>query len=71
MYLKQDKFHVVGISKSGIGCARFLLSKGAKCYVYDESESPKIVEECKKLEEEGAIWINKKGSEHLLRAFSL
>ena len=60
MYLKQDKFIVVGISKSGIACARFLLSKDAKCYVYDDSDSVKVIEECKKLEEDGAIWVNKK-----------
>ena len=60
MYLKQDKFIVVGISKSGISSARFLLSKGAKCYVYDDSENPKVIEDCKRLEDEGAIWVNKK-----------
>lgn len=60
MYLKQDKFIVVGISKSGIASARFLLSKGAKCYVYDDNENSKVIEDCKRLEQEGAVWVNKK-----------
>ena len=59
MYLKRDKFLVVGMSKSGVSSTKFLLSNGAKCYVYDDSENQKITEECKRLEENGAIWVNK------------
>jgi UDP-N-acetylmuramoylalanine-D-glutamate ligase len=60
MYLLKDKFLVVGMSKSGASSNRFLLSKGAKCYVFDDSEDKKISDECKKLEEDGAIWVNKR-----------
>ncbi len=60
MNLKRDKFLVVGMSKSGLATTSFLLSNGAKCYVYDDSDSKKIADECKRLEEYGAVWINKK-----------
>ena len=59
MYLKRDKFLVVGISKSGIGVARFLLSRGAVCYIYDDSNSDRVKDDCKMLEDEGAVWVNK------------
>ena len=56
MYLKQDKFIVVGISKSGIACARFLLSKDAKQLLEKLSiERPKQIE--KKIERENKWYI--------------
>ncbi len=59
MYLKRDRFLVVGISKSGIGVTRFLLSRGAKCYVYDDGNTDKLTQDCNLLEQEGAVWVNK------------
>ena len=67
MNLKRDKFLVVGMSKSGLATTSFLLSNGAKCYVYDDSDSKKIADECKRLEEYGAVWINKKEVYDLLK----
>ena len=55
MYLKKDKFLIVGISKSGISVTEFLLSKGAKCYTYDDSESDRVKADCKRLETLGAV----------------
>lgn len=42
MYFKKQKFLVAGISKSGEGCARFLLERKAEVYVYDDVISDKI-----------------------------
>ena len=59
MYFKRDIFLVVGISKSGIGATKLLLSKGAKCYIYDDSESQKVKTDGENLEGMGAIRVSK------------
>lgn len=59
MYFKRDIFLVVGISKSGIGATKLLLSKGAKCYIYDDSESQKVKSDGENLEGMGAIRVSK------------
>lgn len=58
MYLKRDKFLVVGISKSGIGATRLLLSRGAKCYIYDDNETEVVKRARAELAEEGAISVS-------------
>ena len=55
MYYRKTVFLVVGISKSGMGAAELLLSRGAKCYVYDDSDNDKVKENMSALEEKGAI----------------
>ena len=42
MYFKNDKFLIVGVSKSGISICDMLLKKGAKCYVYDDAETETV-----------------------------
>ena len=42
MYFKNQKFMVAGMSKSGEGCARCLLKRGAEVYVYDDVISENI-----------------------------
>ena len=36
MYIKTQKFLVLGVSKSGFSASNFLLDNGAKCYIYEE-----------------------------------
>ena len=55
MYYRKTVFLVVGISKSGMGAAELLLSRGAKCYVYDDGDNDKVKENMSALEEKGAI----------------
>lgn len=55
MYYRKTVFLVVGISKSGMGAAELLLSRGAKCYVYDDSDNDKVRENLSALAEKGAI----------------
>ncbi len=59
MFLKKDKFLIVGISKSGIGAAELLLSKGAKCYIYDDGSTPSVIKAQKDLAEKGAVVVSK------------
>ncbi len=59
MYLKKDKFLVVGASKSGVGAAKLLLGKGAKCYIYDDNQSESVKTAQKNLEKLGAVIVGK------------
>lgn len=59
MYLKRQKFVVFGLSKSGIAASEFLLSQGAKVYLYEELESPKISENINSLVSKGCEVISK------------
>jgi len=54
MYLSKTKFLIVGISRSGIAAAEFLLSKGAECYVCDELENQTVSASIAALCEKGA-----------------
>ena len=54
MYFKNQKFLVAGLSKSGESSARFLLSRGAEVYLYDDVISEAVSAVCMKLEELGA-----------------
>lgn len=54
MYLKKEKFLIVGVSKSGTSACELLLSKGAKCFVYDDSETEAVKNAEKRLSEKGA-----------------
>lgn len=59
MYLKREKFLIVGISKSGISATEFLLKKGAKCYVYDDYLTDTVEKEIQRLCSLGAVKIVK------------
>lgn len=59
MYLKRDKFLIVGISKSGIAATELLARKGAKCYIYDDADDEKPNAARKILEEKGATDVDK------------
>ena len=55
MNVKLQKFIVLGASKSGCASAKYILSKGGTCYVYEELESEKIRKSLDQLKELGAI----------------
>ena len=42
MYIKNQNFLVLGVSKSGFAVANFILSKGGRCFLFEELSSPKI-----------------------------
>ncbi len=67
MYFKRDKFLVVGISKSGIAATELLLSKGAKCYIYDDNESEMVLSSARRLEASGAVRVDKNEVFELVR----
>ncbi len=54
MYLKTQKFLILGVSKSGFSATKYALSRGAKCYVYEELKNPKIQNSINELKALGA-----------------
>ena len=61
MNVKKQVFLVLGLSRSGEAAAEFLLSRGAKVYVYDDMDSGKIRETRDALVQKGAIALEKEG----------
>ena len=59
MYLKQQMFLVLGLSRSGSAAAEFLLSQKASVYVYDDIESDRVEQTGQALENKGARRIKK------------
>lgn len=59
MDYKRQKFVVFGLSSSGMAVSEFLISKGAKTYLYEELESEKISQNIDYLLSKGAILIDK------------
>lgn len=59
MYIKTQVFLILGVSKSGFAAADYILSKGAKCYIYEELRTPKILSAVNGLTERGAVFVNK------------
>ena len=55
MYLKTQKFLVLGVSKSGYAVAKHILTNGGSCYFFEELTSPKIEKAVKELTELGGI----------------
>ena len=61
MYLKRQTFLVLGLSKSGRAVTEFLLSEGAKVYIYDDVYNDRILQTVTALEEKGARRVEKEG----------
>lgn len=55
MFFGNQKFLVAGLSRSGEGCANFLLAKGAKTYIYDDVITDGVAEKIKALQAKGAV----------------
>lgn len=58
MYFGNQKFLVVGLSRSGEGSANFLLKRGALVYVYDDVVTEKVSQTINCLKQRGAIVVN-------------
>ncbi len=66
MYIKNQNFLVLGVSKSGFAVANHILSKGGKCFLYEELSSSKIDSAISELIELGAVRVNKETIDQLL-----
>lgn len=68
MYFSNQKFLVAGLSRSGEGCANFLLKRGAEVYIYDDVMTDKVARTVQSLKEKGAIVVS---AERLSEVISL
>ena len=57
MNVKNQKFLILGLSKSGEAAARYILNKGGKCRLYEEKESPAIKETIDSLSTLGGVFV--------------
>ena len=55
MYIKTQKFMVLGVSKSGYAVAKYILQNGGFCYLYEDLKSTKIDNFIKELTELGGV----------------
>nr|MBO4518281.1 UDP-N-acetylmuramoyl-L-alanine--D-glutamate ligase [Clostridia bacterium] len=66
MFVKNQKFLVLGVSKSGYQAAKYLLDKHAVCYFYEEMSSEKIAAAKAELSALGATEALKEGIDAVL-----
>lgn len=66
MYLKTQSFFVLGVSKSGYAAASFILSRGGKCCIYEELDSPKIAAAIAELTARGAVRVTRERAEEFI-----
>lgn len=57
MLIKMQRFFVLGISKSGYFAAKYILSEGGECFLYDENHQKIVREKIDELKSLGAIEI--------------
>jgi len=66
MFVKTQKFLIVGISKSGFAVTKYALEKGAQCYIYEELKSAKIDDNISELINLGAKYLSNEDYESAL-----
>ncbi len=66
MYLKTQSFFVLGVSKSGYAAASLILSRGGKCCIYEELDSPKIAAAIAELTARGAVRVTRERAEEFI-----
>lgn len=59
MYPKRQSYFVLGLSRSGRAAAEYLLSRGARVYIYDDIASERIKQTVKELSQTGAKVLSK------------
>ena len=65
MYLLNQTFFVFGLSKSGNASTEFLLERGARVYIYDETPNERIEKTAHRLVENGATWVKQEEVESI------
>ncbi len=66
MDIVNQKFLVLGVSKSGSAATEFLLKKGAVCYIYEDVKIPKVNEAIERLLSLGAIRCERENADRIL-----
>ncbi len=68
MKINQETFFVLGLSKSGSAASKFLLSRGAMVYVYDQADNPRTKEATAELIALGAKGVKEEEVDGALQA---
>lgn len=71
MYIKTQKFLILGVSKSGYAVAKHVLINGGKCYLYEELSSDKIQVAINELTELGAIKLDVNNVDEILKTIDV
>ncbi len=66
MYIKEQKFLVIGISKSGISACQYILNNGGVCYFFEQLNNEKILEAKNQISQLGGIEVDINGAEEIL-----
>ena len=65
MYPQRQTFLTLGLSRSGLAAAEFLLRKKARVYIYDDLSSEGVEKNAEKLEQLGAIRVQTEELSHM------
>ena len=66
MFAKMQKFLILGLSKSGISATEYILSRGGKCYIYDDIKTERIEQVFNRLEGLGGIRVDKEKAKEII-----
>ncbi len=66
MYVKNQIFLVLGVSKSGTSATKNILSRGGKCYIYEQLKSEKVQNSIEELLSLGAEFVRDEQVEQVL-----
>ena len=66
MFISQQKFLVVGISKSGISACKYILNKGGVCYFFEQVSTDKIIQAKKEISMLGGIEVDLDGAYEII-----
>ena len=67
MYIKSQKFLVVGISKSGISACKYILKMGGTCYFFEQVNNKQIIEAKNQLNSLGGIEVDLDGAQKIMQ----
>lgn len=66
MYVKTQKFFILGVSKSGYAVAKRILENGGVCYIYEQLKNQKIERSIEELTSLGAVLVKDTETENIL-----
>ncbi len=66
MYISNQSFLILGVSKSGYAVAKHIIKNNGKCYLFEQLESPTINSNIEELKTLGAILVDKSSVEKIL-----
>ena len=66
MNIYQQKFLVLGVSKSGRAVGEYILNRGGKCFFYEELKSPKIDTAITELTSLGGVMVSRENVDKIL-----